>query len=433
VLWHGSEDRKRHLKRTQGPAVILFVELSARHNYHAPFNANFLQTICLAFPEQAVECWADETHLIHLRDILAPPLNLSFHSLRLSGHRPEKYELVSFRRLWHHGVALWSLVRKSSREPLLLVVSSGSAAAILAAAIVRLLFWRRRFLIQLPLHGQLNMIKGWRSRNPLYRAMDLKSALSVWHGPRFRYLVFEEHIKGELERLLPNVTGYVDVLPHPINAGEGADAGPATAQHPVRLALLGVATRSKGFGTFLGLAEVMKREIPGRVEFDAIGHVHREFGTVDLSRLEEEVGTEDLPRDVFIERLRRAHFVCLWFQTGGYYDLSASGTLLDAITWRKPIIASKHPLIDRLFADFGDIGYECASEAEVLETIRGLAQHFDPLRYQEQVHTMANLRDSRKPEAGAKQYRLLLRRFPVDDSGVRRASALEQERSVDRS
>ena len=48
-------------------------------------------------------------------------------------------------------------------------------------------------------------------------------------------------------------------------------------------------------------------------------------------------------------------------------NLSASGALLDAITWLKPIIANRIPFVANLFERYGDIGYLCDDPDQMVQ------------------------------------------------------------------
>src|SRR6185312_6377010 len=100
---------------------------------------------------------------------------------------PDSVSLVSLRRLCHALSCLVRVVRHNRDKSATLILSSASAASILAAALVQT--WSRHAITRsvILLHGELHGIRdAWRSRNPLYRALDLRSALHRWYGPRLR-------------------------------------------------------------------------------------------------------------------------------------------------------------------------------------------------------------------------------------------------------
>ncbi len=123
--------------------------------------------------------------------------------------------------------------------------------------------------------------------------------------------------------------------------------------------------------------------------------------------LNEPIPTLHIPRPEFIEKLRRLHYVCLLLQPG-YYELSASGALLDAITWLRPIIATRVPIIVDLFERFGDIGDLCDDLDGMRTAITRLADNPDPARYDRQVANLRRVRGSREPGTLAADYRRMI-------------------------
>lgn len=401
--------------------MIVCVELTARGNHHAPFNASFVQTVCAAFPAQEIEFHADASHLAQVREMIGrPPDNLRLLALALSDRWPEQPELVCLGRLWRDLRVIERLTRRRRREPLALVVSSASATAIIAARIVQTVFRWRRLRVQVPLHGQLGGINGWRPRNPLYRAIDLRSAIGRCHGPRLRYLVFEHGIKDALRRIFPATVRDVDVLPHPINGDEVGPVAVPEPGEPLRIAILGVATRAKGFDVYLDAAAALAREYPGRLEFHAIGRLHPELAGLDTSVLSGGIGFAELSREDFRQRLAQMHYVCLPFRPS-YYEFSASGTLIDAIGFAKPLFAIADGILDGIFREAGDIGYACRDANGLINAFRDLARQPERFlaRYHSQVEALRRLRLARLPQNLARDYRASLPHFPEEAAGRR--------------
>ncbi len=368
----------------------------------------FLVQACYAYPDEVVEFWAEATHIEYVKNLLGGCRDrVVFRTIELSQHLPEKVEAVSLRRLFHDLSVLWR-TRHSWRNGTVLVVSSASATGIFAAAAVQLVTRAADLLIQVPLHGQISALRsGYRPRNPLYRALDLFSAFRICRAERFRYVVFEETIKHNLEQLVPELSGSVDVLPHPAIDTETRPAIAADDAGPIRVGMLGVATYAKGFDTYLRIARRIQAEQGGRVEFHLVGFLHASFHSADVTGLSGPVATWPMSREDFIAAVNRLHFVCSPLK-GVYYDLAASGSLIDAFTFKKPIVVLKSMLTSRLFEEHGDIGYLCEDEAEMYEVLSSIAKSFDPARYRKQTEAIEALYHTRTPAALAARYRKLV-------------------------
>ncbi|HSU05739.1 MAG TPA: hypothetical protein VLI93_09215 [Acetobacteraceae bacterium] len=390
--------------------MILVIEPTWTGTLHAPGNSATIQTISDAFPEQAIQIFAEASHLRELRSdaALTARRSISFHPIILAEEFLHRPHIVSLRRLASELRIIRAALRSVPRdEPSLIFLISATSTAIFATALI-LRLSVRRLAVQVGLHGDLNSLFGWRSRNPVTRVMDLRSVMRARGSRRLRFLVLDEAIRQELVRLAPEAAARSDVLPLPVNVGELAHVPEPRLTRPLRIGFVGQATQAKGIGAFLETAREFKARYGEAVEFHLIGRVPPGGELDRFALLDSPVSGDHLPRQVFLERLGRMHFVFLPFQPG-YYNLSASGALLDAITWVKPIIATGLPIVADLFTRYGDIGYLCDDHAGMRAALDQVLSGMDADRYLRQVKVLKQARDARLPAALARQYRDILR------------------------
>ena len=177
-------------------------------------------------------------------------------------------------------------------------------------------------------------------------------------------------------------------------------------RYPVRIGLVGQATEAKGITPFLETSRLFRQKYGKQVEFCLVGRV---FPGDDISRfasLDGPLSTTNLARDDFRKLLGRLHFVFLSLQPE-YYRLAASGALLDALTWLKPVIATSVPIVSDIFAQFGDIGYLCSSAEDMQRVLHGVLTEMDSVRYAGQVEAMRRARETRLPIALARHLRCI--------------------------
>ncbi len=394
--------------------MILAFEMTWTGTTHAPGNSATLQTVALACPGQQIRVFADPSHLRELqRDpALTAHGNVAFFPIELSPHYRGKTHIVSLRRFRQELATLRGGLAATPRdEDCLVLLLSATPTAIFAASLASRLAsgaGRRRIGVQVGLHGNLNEINGWRPRNPLRRAFDLRSALVAPHPEPLRFLVLEEGIKDALGALLPVATARTDVLQHPIITAEIPEERPdATLQAPLRIGFVGQATAAKGIGFFLDVARDFKARYGDRIEFYLVGRAMPGSDLAPFSVLAHPVTTDHLSRAEFVARLAKLHYVFLPFREG-YYNLSASGALIDAMTWLKPVIATKLPLVEHVFARFGDLGHMCDGDAGMRQALEEILAAMDASRYARQVEALKRARESRTPEALAREYRAIL-------------------------
>ncbi len=384
--------------------AVLAFEMTWTGTTHAPGNGATLATIALALPGHPMHVFAEDTHLHELRAdrALAAGGKPQFHPITISPHFRGRTGVVSLRRLARE----WATLRRALRmvgkgEPCLLVLLSATSTAIFAAGWAARL--RGRTAVQVGLHGNLNELRAQPSRHPLARALDLQGALRARHGGRLRYLVLEPGIRDELARWNGAAAERTDVLPLPVNMQEAARNTLSLPGQPLRVGFVGLATPDKGIGLFLEVARTMRKAHGRLIAFHLVGRVMQGANLADFDVLEEPPSPGHLPRSEFVRRLAALHYVMLPFR-GGYYDLAASGALIDAVTMLKPVIATPVGFVEALFAEAGDVGHLCRDDAALRQVLESVLAAPDPARYARQVDALQAARTRREPARLAVAY-----------------------------
>ena len=175
-------------------------------------------------------------------------------------------------------------------------------------------------------------------------------------------------------------------MPHPTTQVEAEEARPNTLSVPLRIGLVGQATESKGITPFLALARSFRQSHPDTVRFHLVGNAPAGADMAAFAVLDEKVPTLHIPRTEFVAKLRR----------------------LDAITWLRPVIATRVPIVMDLFERYGEIGELCDDVAQMPAVIARLADAPDPARYEHHVANLRRIRASRTPAALAADYRRII-------------------------
>lgn len=389
--------------------MILIFEMTWTGTIHAPSNSATIQIVAQAAPNQKIRVFADASHLTELKRnvTLTGDGHIEFQAITVSSAYRSKPHIVSLRRGTREIATIWRALRDiPGNEHCLVFLLSATPTAIVVASLLAKLD-RRIVGVHVGLHGNLNDLTGWRSRNPLTRAFDLPAILARTQTPRVRFLVLEVAIKNEMRKLMPRAAAVTDVLQHPINSTEVDLQLPQRLSKPTRIGFVGQATDAKGIAPFLSMASDLKNRFGNDVVFELIGRVPPGSDLSRFAILDKAVTHDYLSREEFCARLACVHYVCLPFQSV-YYNLSASGALIDAVTWLKPVIACRVPLVADLFEQFGDLGYLCANMDAMKAQIECLLASPDTKRYDKQIEAMRLARDARLPAALAKDYRNIL-------------------------
>lgn len=386
--------------------MILVFEMLWVGTQHAVGNSATIQAMARGFPEQAVRVFADPSHLAELRADaeLTSCGNVVFEPIAPYPKLRGRTHLVSWGRLWREFATLrGALATVPANERCLIFLISATPTAIAAASLLARLH-PRRVGVMVGLHGNLNDAFGWRPRNPLTRALDLRAMLTAPHPSWLRFMVLEEGIRDTLDTLLPVAAARTDVLELPINVAEIPGQQVPAFVPPIRIGLVGLATAAKGTDLFLDIARDMAARFPGKVTFHHVGRLAPGTDPAPFLVLADPPATEHLSREAFTARLAALHYVFLPIREG-YYNLSASGAFLDAMTWAKPVIGRALPIVTPHFRRFGDIGYLCETDSDMRDAVARILTELDADRYAAQVRAMQTLRAARTPAALATVYR----------------------------
>jgi hypothetical protein len=366
---------------------------------HASINSQLVQIIAMSTRKSIVRLLAPQRHLeaLKLDSALAAQPNVTMGEIPLISTCRRQVNVASWERFRQEFAILRSAIATvPSGEPCLVVLASAAPTAVYASLLAG---WclGRNVQVQMVLHGFANEVEGWRSRNPIVRRLDLRGLME--HPPaELRFLVLERSIAAELAQIVPASADSIDVLPLPVNTDEVDMAAPVPLGLPLRVALVGQTTAPKGISPFLETARAFKARYGEAIEFHVVGRRFPETDPAALSVLARPIPDDFMTRAEFRERLAPIHYIFLPLHPS-YYRLSASGALIDAITWLKPVIASDIPICADAFADGGDIGYLCRDLSAMHDALHGVMQRLDNWRYMLQVGALRALRDRRMPAA----------------------------------
>ena len=283
-----------------------------------------------------------------------------------------------------------------------LIFTSAYPSTVLAVKLARRLE-SRSIPVQMVLHG-INGVVGRRYRHPIRRFQDMKTALTTLGNNDLQYLVLEEPIRDNILKNLPALSGRVEVLAHPLPPQE-AESQATGLSVPLRLGFLGLASDAKGFPVFVATANGVRAKYGNQVEFHTIGRLPADCSRVTgMEALATKPGMQRMGRSEFVLGVKQLHFVVLPHRATPY-GVSASGTLLDAMAWGKPVIARRIPIFERLFEKHGDIGYLFREDFELKVIIEQMLETPDKSRYEDQVINVRNARRCRTPELLALSYR----------------------------
>jgi glycosyltransferase involved in cell wall biosynthesis len=383
--------------------MILLCELSFSGRAHVPFNAGFLATIHAAFPTESLSFYGAKTHLDELKNELRPALADSINWQHIKP--PASDASYSRRFRCELGILRRALGALRADADSRLILTSAYPSTVLALKIARA-FRLKHCRAQIILHGMSGIV-GKRYRRPLLRLQDMKSALTLLGNKGIHYIVLERSIRDTVVSSFPLLSGKIDVLEHPISPNQ-MELPEASLVEPFRFGFLGLADKAKGYPVFVDLANRITAKYGTRAEFHAIGH-GKSVNPNGPNALLTKPQSTLMSRTAFLNGVSPLHFIVLPHEPGPY-TLTASGVLLDAIAWGKPVICRKIPIFESMFKTHGDIGYLFSGDDDLIGIVEQIVEKADYSRYRDQIGNLRNARKTRHPEALAEPYRCICQR-----------------------
>ncbi|HEX9666323.1 MAG TPA: glycosyltransferase [Thermodesulfobacteriota bacterium] len=384
--------------------MILVCEPVCWGGEHAPFNAGMLEIIRKGFPNEGVSFSGERTHIEGLQKQLGESTSSSIEWQPIS--IPERKAGYTKRFILEVRILL-NLLRTLEQNPYRnLVFTSITPSALAALKVLRGIggVMPNDLYIQAVLHSNVSCLNKRRPRHPIRRVQDMRTALTIFGRSNIQYLALEKGIRDAILESTPFLAGKVEVLEAPIPPNERESVAIELSQ-PIRFGFLGLANEQKGFSIFVKLATQVSRIYRNQAEFHAIGMFPNGKAPVkELDALAIKPCFERLSRKDFVERVKQLHFA-IFPHRMEQYELTASGVLMDAIAWGKPIIARRIPIFHDLFNKYGEIGYLFDNDSELADITEGIIVEFNQIRYNSQKLNILKARSARMPGALARTYR----------------------------
>lgn len=359
---------------------------------HVPVNAALIAVIRYAYPHEEILFLAEKEHLEHVSEKLEEQSvkiqsrEIDISTRFLSNFRRFPRELLLCKKVFD--------IARSNAANKVLFASITSPTLISIKVLLR--FFTEIKCVAVP-HSTLNSITKRPSLVPTEAPFWFRFSLSVGNMTRLRYLVLSPYIEERLSVLLPKIGEHVRSIDHPYFFDAGNESRHLN-RDPIRFGAFGVAARRTGADIFFAMAkEILHSHTRYVPEFVLVGHITDKT----IEGLQEDsviVESSDLPlsREDFETRAKSVDYV-LFLNRPDQYDLVASGSLMDAFSYVRPIIALKQPLFEYYFKTMGDIGYLCESYEEIKEQILSILANKPKERYKVQQCNILNGREQFSP------------------------------------
>ncbi len=373
---------------------------------HAPINAALCVVCANAVPHGEVEFFAEPLHVYAIKALLKKRVYSRIANIKLIATKRNDNQCQFWRRVSREFFFLKNLLERHKPENL--VVASSGKEILWAIYLLSGFGWLKNTKVTTLLHSEAKYCVGWISRNPVTRALSLRNAINMCVRKGVRIVVLEEFIRRELTRHWPQWGPILFTLEHPVWC-VGETAPPIHTHGVIRFGFLGLASKAKGFDKFVDVARRIKSIYRDKVEFHAIGSMGRDhFSTAELDQVLDTVPSEQkLERTEYDRLVRMLNFVVMPYRPMDY-NLCASGALLDAIAFNKPIVAWRQPLFADLFDRYGDFGVLYEGDDGLFRAIVSILSGERSLDFDGFSRVLSSIRDDRQPERLALVMRKIL-------------------------
>lgn len=212
--------------------------------------------------------------------------------------------------------------------------------------------------------GKVSYIKtsGWYKKNMQFSFRSLFT-----HSPAYA-LVLGDSIKKNLAMLFPNMQQHILSICHPYILGNVESDNHLQQSRVIKIGTVGVLKESKGLKEYIALAASVKDLLTAKkLELYSIGKVYAGNNTLtdDIHWIGKESG---LSRKDFETEIQKLDYLLYLYPTNSY-KFTASGAILDAVKFHKPIIALHNDYFDFLIGEH-PIGYVKDTLEEIERIIR---------------------------------------------------------------
>ncbi|MDB5816039.1 MAG: hypothetical protein JWN23_3156 [Rhodocyclales bacterium] len=343
---------------------ILIIEPAWGGSAHFPFNLGLLRACLGAFPSAQVQLLGDSAQQTAMQPYLAQEDKLRSRFEAWPVHADADTLPKDVFKRWR---ALRKHAAQTIRNADVIILSSLTASMLNAIYLCRL---RRSQRLLLVLHGNLNDLGSWRSRNPLRKALDFEAALRRSLRPATHIIALEEHIVEAARTHAPFIADYVRHLPHP-RLREEESPLVSRQRVPIKIGFAGLCTIAKGYQQFLDFATLLHERMPGQFECHVIGFLHKETRDFDARHLARPAADTPLSREDFLAGMQDMDLLFFW-PHGDYYRHASSGVFYDALNKGLPLLTSsdavrQQPALARIGISAGSLEQLAMSCGQLLE------------------------------------------------------------------
>lgn len=383
---------------------IIFIELNQIGPIHLPINSCILQIFSHIFNNRVIQIFGEQQH-INLLVKYCEQNNINLESKnniyvhKTGGINVLLRDLISC-------FILFKIINSRTNRDDIIILLSAMPICHLVAKLANFFFKRDAILI---LHSELEYIQ---SSKLSYKFMTLFLKIALKFKSRhFYYTILSPIILKNFEIIYGIKLKNVFVIDHPY-------VFPEILNEEINISKsifssIGVASSRKNSNYLFVLSEELESEIKdNKLIVQHIGTISNDLYKENYSNVNIIGGAKMLNRAQFDSYLSKITYA-LFFYGNEMYKLTASGALLDAISYEKPIIAIRNDYFSYYFTKLGNIGYLVDNIEEMVALIRKIATFFPKNEYQLQKDNLSKAKEFFLIETSERQIRSQIKNYTL--------------------
>jgi len=352
--------------------MILICEPICCDFEHAEVNAALIIAVEKAFPREEIILFAEKGHLDRILFSLPPQIKGKIERKIISIPKRNSNDAIRFIGDWKtvRGVLNYAKTHKADK----ILFTSILSPSLISIKIQRIFSPGPKMFIVV--HSILSTIKKlpkrWYLLAPLL--FWFRNAIVV-KNKGLNYIVYGEFIKENVIKLIPKLAPYLRVVDLPYLYSLPPSNELAGDKDVIKFAYFGVLNSGKRSQMLNDIIQhVRDKTNRRRAEFVHIGKSSQE---------------KALTREEFSARAAICDYA-IYLHSPETYALTASGSLFDAFSYVKPVIALRTPLFEYYFKKMGNIGYLFNNIDEMSKKIISILNDcFDNNKeYEKQLHNI---------------------------------------------
>lgn len=377
-----------------------FIDQTSEGEHHMVFNASFIDILNQLFPENLIYYSGIQSSQKHVFEALNENLKQKVVLREINYYKTISNHLVlkGFNFILKEFLRFFKFLEifLSTNKNDVICLSITTFSSLFFFKVLSLFFNRKIITV---LHGDIDFIYIAKNKNEKINALFYRLIFKL-KKKNFKYILLNKISKSILVRDGYLNTGEVIEINHPYTF-DNQELKIVELNYPIKFAHNGsMEIKRKNSHFIFELAENLKNEILNKkIEFYVIGLATDQINPFKNNWVNISVGEQKnnippyLPRHQYETEMLKMNYILFFFPENEYV-FRASGAVIDAIAFEKPILAIKHPFFENIFNQCGEIGYLCENLTEMEGLIFELTHDIEKYKsdYKKQILNLKALK-----------------------------------------